>query len=71
MDLVAVGDTKAKVNTTNVLGADIVGTLPGFPIPSAPKGEWIVAYTGMTQEGITTPAEPISSWFERQRFTAT
>ncbi|UKZ60963.1 uncharacterized protein TrAtP1_002235 [Trichoderma atroviride] len=56
VDLVAVGDTKAKVNTTSVLGADIVGTLPGFPIPFAPKGEWIVAYTGMTQEGIATPA---------------
>ncbi|KAM0265373.1 hypothetical protein ACHAQJ_000215 [Trichoderma viride] len=55
VDLVALGDTKAKVNTTKVLGVDIVGSLPGFPLPFAPKSDFITPFTGMTQEGIVAP----------------
>jgi hypothetical protein len=55
VDLIALGDTKAKVNTTKVLGVDIVGSLAGYPLPFAPKSFFISAFTGMTQEGIVAP----------------
>ncbi|KAL7928967.1 subtilisin-like protein [Trichoderma chlorosporum] len=54
-DLVAVGDTKSKVNTTNVLGVDIVGSLAGYPLPFTGKSYFVNAFTGMTQEGTTVP----------------
>ncbi|KAL7948049.1 subtilisin-like protein [Trichoderma barbatum] len=54
-DLVAVGDTKNKVNTTKVLGVDIVGSLPGYPLPFTGKSFFVNAFTGMTQEGTIVP----------------
>ncbi|KAL5085448.1 hypothetical protein Trisim1_010558 [Trichoderma cf. simile WF8] len=55
VDLVATGDTKAKVNTTNVLGVDIVGSLPGYPLPFTGRSFYVNAFTGMTQEGVVVP----------------
>lgn len=54
-DLVPLGDTKAKVNTTKVLGVDIVGSLAGYPLPFTSRSYFVSPFTGMTQEGIVAP----------------
>ncbi|RFU78585.1 hypothetical protein TARUN_3628 [Trichoderma arundinaceum] len=54
-DLIPVGDTKAKVNTTNVLGLDIIGSLSGYPLPFSSRSYYISPFTGMTQEGVVAP----------------
>ncbi|KAK1255727.1 hypothetical protein MKX07_007986 [Trichoderma sp. CBMAI-0711] len=54
-DLVALGDTAGKVNTTKVLGVDIVGSLPGFPLAFTSRSYFVTAFTGMTQEGTIVP----------------
>ncbi|PTB70252.1 subtilisin-like protein [Trichoderma citrinoviride] len=54
-DLVAVGDTADKVNTTKVLDVDIVGSLAGYPLPYTSRSYFVNAFTGMTQEGTVVP----------------
>lgn len=44
-----------NVNTTKVLGEEVVGSLPGFPRQFVPAGQDEVAFTGMLDDGTVVP----------------
>ncbi|KAL7785618.1 subtilisin-like protein [Trichoderma ceciliae] len=54
-DIIPVDDTKAKANTTKVLGVDTVGTLAGYPLPYTSRSYFASPFTGMTLEGTVIP----------------
>lgn len=43
-------------NTTEILGEQVVGSLPGFPRQFVPAGQDEVAFTGMLDDGTVVPA---------------
>ncbi|KAH6607079.1 Subtilisin like protease [Trichoderma cornu-damae] len=55
VDLIPLGDTKAKVKTTKVLGVDIAGSLAGYPLSFSSRSFFSTPFTGMTQEGTVVP----------------
>lgn len=55
VDLIPLGEAKAKLNTTKVLGVEVAGSLPGYPLPFTSRSFFANAFTGMTQDGTIVP----------------